>query len=87
MVKMKESNARVEQQRVEREKEREKAAKEKARDREMRLSALNAAHEEALNELQKKIQLKVANHHHPHQVDDHLFVCSMIKVNADIKSC
>ena len=30
-----------------------------SRDREMRLSALNAAQQEAVTELQKKIQLKV----------------------------
>ncbi|XP_078541362.1 S phase cyclin A-associated protein in the endoplasmic reticulum [Lissotriton helveticus] len=57
-IKRKEQEARIEQQRLEKEKAREDAARERARDREERLAALTAAQQEAMEELQKKIQLK-----------------------------
>uniref|UniRef100_A0A8C4NJQ5 S-phase cyclin A associated protein in the ER n=1 Tax=Eptatretus burgeri TaxID=7764 RepID=A0A8C4NJQ5_EPTBU len=58
VLKRKEHEARVEAQRQEKEKAREDAARERAREREERLAALNAAQQEAVEELQKKIQLK-----------------------------
>ncbi|NXY88033.1 SCAPE protein, partial [Alcedo cyanopectus] len=58
LLKRKEQEARIEQQRQEKEKAREDAARERARDREERLAALTAAQQEAMEELQKKIQLK-----------------------------
>ncbi|XP_005995698.1 S phase cyclin A-associated protein in the endoplasmic reticulum isoform X1 [Latimeria chalumnae] len=58
LMKRKEQAARIEQQRQEKEKAREDAARERARDREERLAALTAAQQEAMEELQKKIQLK-----------------------------
>ncbi|KFO12175.1 S phase cyclin A-associated protein in the endoplasmic reticulum, partial [Balearica regulorum gibbericeps] len=58
LMKRKEQEARIEQQRQEKEKAREDAARERARDREERLAALTAAQQEAMEELQKKIQLK-----------------------------
>nr|CAB3265885.1 S phase cyclin A-associated protein in the endoplasmic reticulum [Phallusia mammillata] len=66
-VKRKEQDARIEQQKIEKEKEREKIAKERARDRELRLSARNAAQQEAVTELQKKIQLKHDESERRHQ--------------------
>ncbi|CAK8676515.1 unnamed protein product [Clavelina lepadiformis] len=66
-VKRKEQDARIEQQKIEKEKEREKLAKERARDRELRLSALNAAQQEAVTELQKKIQMKHDESERRHQ--------------------
>ncbi|XP_067145226.1 S phase cyclin A-associated protein in the endoplasmic reticulum isoform X2 [Centruroides vittatus] len=48
----------IEQQLQEKEKERQELANQKARDREQRLSALNAAQQATLEELQKKIQQK-----------------------------
>lgn len=48
----------IEQQLMENKKERQELASQKARDRELRLSALNAAQQATLEELQKKIQLK-----------------------------
>lgn len=57
-TKRKEQEARIEQQRQEKERAREDAARERARDREERLAALTAAQQEAMEELQKKIQLK-----------------------------
>ncbi|XP_078484370.1 S phase cyclin A-associated protein in the endoplasmic reticulum isoform X2 [Ciona intestinalis] len=66
-VRRKEQDARIEQQRIDKEKEREKAAKEKARERQQRLSALNAAQQEAVSELQKKIQLKHDESERRHQ--------------------
>ncbi|XP_061078559.1 S phase cyclin A-associated protein in the endoplasmic reticulum isoform X3 [Conger conger] len=53
-----EQEARIEQQRQEKERAREDAARERARDREERLAALSAAQQEAMEELQKKIQMK-----------------------------
>ncbi|KAM4675206.1 S phase cyclin A-associated protein in the endoplasmic reticulum isoform 2-T2 [Discoglossus pictus] len=58
LMKRKEQEARIEMQRQEKEKAREDAARERARDREERLAALTAAQQEAMEELQKKIQLK-----------------------------
>ncbi|XP_013924847.1 PREDICTED: S phase cyclin A-associated protein in the endoplasmic reticulum-like, partial [Thamnophis sirtalis] len=58
LMKRKGQEARIEQQRQEKEKAREDAARERARDREERLAALTAAQQEAMEELQKKIQLK-----------------------------
>ncbi|XP_054858780.1 S phase cyclin A-associated protein in the endoplasmic reticulum [Eublepharis macularius] len=58
LMKRKEQEARIEQQRQEKERAREDAARERARDREERLAALTAAQQEAMEELQKKIQLK-----------------------------
>ncbi|XP_071424702.1 S phase cyclin A-associated protein in the endoplasmic reticulum isoform X2 [Pithys albifrons albifrons] len=58
LLRRKEQEARIEQQRQEKEKAREDAARERARDREERLAALTAAQQEAMEELQKKIQLK-----------------------------
>ncbi|XP_036909364.1 S phase cyclin A-associated protein in the endoplasmic reticulum isoform X3 [Sturnira hondurensis] len=58
LMRRKEQEARIEQQRQEKEKAREDAARERARDREERLAALTAAQQEAVEELQKKIQLK-----------------------------
>ncbi|KAM7003372.1 S phase cyclin A-associated protein in the endoplasmic reticulum isoform 5-T5 [Tautogolabrus adspersus] len=58
LVRRKEQEARIEQQRHEKEKAREDAARERARDREERLAALSAAQQEAMEELQKKIQMK-----------------------------
>ncbi|CAN0266276.1 unnamed protein product [Lampetra fluviatilis] len=58
LLKRREQQARIEQQRQEKERAREDAARERARDREERLAALNAAQQEAMEELQKKIQLK-----------------------------
>ncbi|XP_075713760.1 S phase cyclin A-associated protein in the endoplasmic reticulum isoform X2 [Rhinoderma darwinii] len=58
LMKRKEQEARIEMQRLERERAREDAARERARDREERLAALTAAQQEAMEELQKKIQLK-----------------------------
>ncbi|XP_005393532.1 PREDICTED: S phase cyclin A-associated protein in the endoplasmic reticulum isoform X3 [Chinchilla lanigera] len=58
LMKRREQEARIEQQRQEKEKAREDAARERARDREERLAALTAAQQEAMEELQKKIQLK-----------------------------
>ncbi|XP_042330182.1 S phase cyclin A-associated protein in the endoplasmic reticulum isoform X1 [Sceloporus undulatus] len=58
LLKRKEQEARIEQQRQEKERAREDAARERARDREERLAALTAAQQEAMEELQKKIQLK-----------------------------
>ncbi|XP_069836326.1 S phase cyclin A-associated protein in the endoplasmic reticulum isoform X2 [Dendropsophus ebraccatus] len=58
MMKRKEQEARIEMQRQEKERAREDAARERARDREERLAALTAAQQEAMEELQKKIQLK-----------------------------
>ncbi|XP_053740638.1 S phase cyclin A-associated protein in the endoplasmic reticulum isoform X5 [Synchiropus splendidus] len=58
LMRRKEHEARIEQQRQEKEKAREDAARERARDREERLAALSAAQQEAMEELQKKIQLK-----------------------------
>ncbi|XP_064426153.1 S phase cyclin A-associated protein in the endoplasmic reticulum isoform X4 [Mirounga angustirostris] len=58
LMRRKEQEARIEQQRQEKEKAREDAARERARDREERLAALTAAQQEAMEELQKKIQLK-----------------------------
>ncbi|KAF7660967.1 hypothetical protein LDENG_00270730 [Lucifuga dentata] len=58
MMRRKEQEARIEQQRQEKEKAREDAARERARDREERLAALSAAQQEAMEELQKKIQMK-----------------------------
>uniref|UniRef100_F7AYX3 S phase cyclin A-associated protein in the endoplasmic reticulum N-terminal domain-containing protein n=1 Tax=Ciona intestinalis TaxID=7719 RepID=F7AYX3_CIOIN len=66
-VRRKEQDARIEQQRIDKEKEREKMAKEKARERQQRLSALNAAQQEAVSELQKKIQLKHDESERRHQ--------------------
>lgn len=57
-MRRKEQEARIEQQRQEKEKAREDAARERARDREERLAALSAAQQEAMEELQKKIQMK-----------------------------
>lgn len=48
----------IEQQQQEKEKERQEQAREKARDREERLSALHAAQQATVEELQKKIQQK-----------------------------
>ncbi|KAJ3595934.1 hypothetical protein NHX12_002343, partial [Muraenolepis orangiensis] len=59
LMRRKEQEARIEQQRQEKEKAREDAARERARDREERLAALNAAQQEAMEELQKKIQMKI----------------------------
>ncbi|GAB6032468.1 Sentrin-specific protease 3, variant 2 [Chamberlinius hualienensis] len=50
--------SKIEQHQQEREKERIEHAREKARDREERISALMAAHQANVEELQKKIQLK-----------------------------
>ncbi|XP_053575270.1 S phase cyclin A-associated protein in the endoplasmic reticulum [Bombina bombina] len=58
LIKRKEQEARIEMQRQEKEKAREDAARERARDREERMAALTAAQQEAMEELQKKIQLK-----------------------------
>uniref|UniRef100_A0ACB8E5A9 Uncharacterized protein n=1 Tax=Sphaerodactylus townsendi TaxID=933632 RepID=A0ACB8E5A9_9SAUR len=58
LMRRKEQEARIEQQRQEKERAREDAARERARDREERLAALTAAQQEAMEELQKKIQLK-----------------------------
>ncbi|XP_033016808.1 S phase cyclin A-associated protein in the endoplasmic reticulum isoform X2 [Lacerta agilis] len=58
LTKRKEQEARIEHQRQEKERAREDAARERARDREERLAALTAAQQEAMEELQKKIQLK-----------------------------
>ncbi|XP_077328566.1 S phase cyclin A-associated protein in the endoplasmic reticulum isoform X2 [Lithobates pipiens] len=58
LMKRKEQEARIEMQRQEKERAREDAARERARDREERLAALTAAQQEAVEELQKKIQLK-----------------------------
>ncbi|XP_018423604.1 PREDICTED: S phase cyclin A-associated protein in the endoplasmic reticulum isoform X2 [Nanorana parkeri] len=58
LMKRKEQEARIEMQRQEKERAREGAARERARDREERLAALTAAQQEAVEELQKKIQLK-----------------------------
>ncbi|NXA09785.1 SCAPE protein, partial [Sapayoa aenigma] len=58
LLRRREQEARIEQQRQEKEKAREDAARERARDREERLAALTAAQQEAVEELQKKIQLK-----------------------------
>ncbi|XP_035392113.1 S phase cyclin A-associated protein in the endoplasmic reticulum isoform X2 [Electrophorus electricus] len=58
LMKRREQEARIEQQRQEKERAREDAARERARDREERLAALSAAQQEAMEELQKKIQLK-----------------------------
>ncbi|XP_067091367.1 S phase cyclin A-associated protein in the endoplasmic reticulum isoform X1 [Osmerus mordax] len=58
LVKRKEQEVRIEQQRQEKERAREDAARERARDREERLAALSAAQQEAMEELQKKIQMK-----------------------------
>ncbi|KAM3870287.1 S phase cyclin A-associated protein in the endoplasmic reticulum [Diretmus argenteus] len=58
LVRRKEQEARIEQQRQEKERAREDAARERARDREERLAALSAAQQEAMEELQKKIQMK-----------------------------
>ncbi|XP_061140086.1 S phase cyclin A-associated protein in the endoplasmic reticulum isoform X3 [Syngnathus typhle] len=58
LIRRKEQEARIEQQRHEKEKAREDAARERARDREERLAALSAAQQEAMEELQKKIQMK-----------------------------
>ncbi|XP_075064526.1 S phase cyclin A-associated protein in the endoplasmic reticulum isoform X2 [Mixophyes fleayi] len=58
LIKRKEQEARIEMQRQEKERAREDAARERARDREERLAALTAAQQEAMEELQKKIQLK-----------------------------
>ncbi|XP_035251605.1 S phase cyclin A-associated protein in the endoplasmic reticulum isoform X3 [Anguilla anguilla] len=57
-VRRREQEARIEQQRQEKERAREDAARERARDREERLAALSAAQQEAMEELQKKIQMK-----------------------------
>ncbi|KAK7117819.1 hypothetical protein R3I94_023142 [Phoxinus phoxinus] len=57
-MKRREQEARIEQQRQEKERAREDAARERARDREERLAALSAAQQEAMEELQKKIQMK-----------------------------
>ncbi|KAK3558377.1 hypothetical protein QTP86_017981 [Hemibagrus guttatus] len=59
LMKRREQEARIEQQRQEKERAREDAARERARDREERLAALSAAQQEAMEELQKKIQMKV----------------------------
>ncbi|XP_040269541.1 S phase cyclin A-associated protein in the endoplasmic reticulum isoform X1 [Bufo bufo] len=58
LMKRKGQEARIEMQRQEKERAREDAARERARDREERLAALTAAQQEAMEELQKKIQLK-----------------------------
>ncbi|XP_072527131.1 S phase cyclin A-associated protein in the endoplasmic reticulum isoform X5 [Salminus brasiliensis] len=58
LMKRREQEARIEQQRQEKERAREDAARERARDREERLAALSAAQQEAMEELQKKIQMK-----------------------------
>ncbi|XP_034968066.2 S phase cyclin A-associated protein in the endoplasmic reticulum isoform X4 [Zootoca vivipara] len=58
LTKRKEQEARIEHQRQEKERARGDAARERARDREERLAALTAAQQEAMEELQKKIQLK-----------------------------
>ncbi|XP_028815069.1 S phase cyclin A-associated protein in the endoplasmic reticulum isoform X3 [Denticeps clupeoides] len=58
LLRRKEQEARIEQQRQEKERAREDAARERARDREERLAALSAAQQEAMEELQKKIQMK-----------------------------
>uniref|UniRef100_A0A3B3CUF4 S-phase cyclin A-associated protein in the ER n=1 Tax=Oryzias melastigma TaxID=30732 RepID=A0A3B3CUF4_ORYME len=58
LIRRKEQEARIELQRQEKEKAREDAARERARDREERLAALCAAQQEAVEELQKKIQMK-----------------------------
>uniref|UniRef100_A0A4W3I6T7 S-phase cyclin A-associated protein in the ER n=1 Tax=Callorhinchus milii TaxID=7868 RepID=A0A4W3I6T7_CALMI len=58
LLRRREQEARIEQQRQEKERAREDAARERARDREERLAALSAAQQEAMEELQKKIQLK-----------------------------
>ncbi|XP_077067262.1 S phase cyclin A-associated protein in the endoplasmic reticulum isoform X5 [Siphateles boraxobius] len=57
-MKRREQEARIEQQKQEKERAREDAARERARDREERLAALSAAQQEAMEELQKKIQMK-----------------------------
>ncbi|KAL4227984.1 hypothetical protein ACF0H5_013422 [Mactra antiquata] len=51
-------DARVEQQKAERETERQETLRAKEKDREERLAALNAQHEQQKQELQKKIQQK-----------------------------
>ncbi|XP_056595881.1 S phase cyclin A-associated protein in the endoplasmic reticulum isoform X3 [Triplophysa dalaica] len=58
LVRRREQETRIEQQRQEKERAREDAARERARDREERLAALSAAQQEAMEELQKKIQMK-----------------------------
>uniref|UniRef100_A0A8C9SFV4 S-phase cyclin A-associated protein in the ER n=1 Tax=Scleropages formosus TaxID=113540 RepID=A0A8C9SFV4_SCLFO len=58
LMRRREQEARIEQQRQEKERAREDAARERARDREERLAALSAAQQEAMEELQKKIQMK-----------------------------
>ncbi|XP_036390857.1 S phase cyclin A-associated protein in the endoplasmic reticulum isoform X1 [Megalops cyprinoides] len=58
LLRRREQEARIEQQRQEKERAREDAARERARDREERLAALSAAQQEAMEELQKKIQMK-----------------------------
>ncbi|KAG8440165.1 hypothetical protein GDO86_006098 [Hymenochirus boettgeri] len=67
LLKRKEQEARIEMQRQEKERAREDAARERARDREERLAALTAAQQEAMEELQKKIQ-----HKHYESVRRHL---------------
>ncbi|KAL0968285.1 hypothetical protein UPYG_G00264830 [Umbra pygmaea] len=64
LVKRKEQEARIEQQKQEKERAREDAARERARDREERLAALSAAQQEAMEELQKKIQMKITTEVH-----------------------
>ncbi|XP_078697296.1 S phase cyclin A-associated protein in the endoplasmic reticulum-like isoform X1 [Branchiostoma floridae x Branchiostoma belcheri] len=56
--KREEQEARIEQQKLEKDKAREKATRERAREREQRMIALNAAQQANLEELQKKIQMK-----------------------------
>ncbi|KAA0724268.1 S phase cyclin A-associated protein in the endoplasmic reticulum [Triplophysa tibetana] len=58
LVRRREQETRIVQQRQEKERAREDAARERARDREERLAALSAAQQEAMEELQKKIQMK-----------------------------
>merc|ERR1711860_41441 len=67
VVKRKDKEERIEQQRLEREKERLKVASEKARERELRKEALDAAQKEAVSELQKKIKQKHNESERRHQ--------------------
>ncbi|XP_014673060.1 PREDICTED: S phase cyclin A-associated protein in the endoplasmic reticulum-like, partial [Priapulus caudatus] len=81
-------HAKIEQQQQEKEKERQDAAREKARDREQRLSALSAAQQANMEELQKKIQQKQTESARRHteileQIKERAFELSVLRYSSN----
>ncbi|XP_060557180.1 S phase cyclin A-associated protein in the endoplasmic reticulum-like isoform X3 [Ruditapes philippinarum] len=81
-------DARVEQQKAERETERQDALRAKEKDREERLAALNAQHEQQKQELQKKIQQKQVESSQRHmealkQIKEKAFEMSILRHSTE----